>query len=400
MEMVARCSQLEAGRRIRMGEAIRVSTSLTGEPLLPQYPHVAAAMVAGSLGMDAASSIVRCLGQAADAAPPDALECAELALVGEAAYTTADLIAFQARVWREALDPDGVEQRGEALRRRRSFSVGREIGGMTPICGWADPVSAGLIRAMLSEGANPRSKPRFLSADDTALGTETTTLSDGRVVDILRDPRSREQRQFDVLIGTLTAGLRQSEMPGGTRSMTTVMAVVRLEDLRNGTGVGWIDDVDEPISAPTIQRLACDAGFRKILLGDHGEVLHLGTRERLFSAAQRKAVAVRDGGCVWENCTAPPGWCEAHHVVEYQNGGPTDIDNGTNRKYVPRCDPQPARLERAASLSQTGPGPVGGLRLGRSVHHSNPERLGQALSPTGCCCVPHTITSSTRPSSR
>jgi hypothetical protein len=110
--------------------------------------------------------------------------------------------------------------------------------------------------------------------------------------------------------------------------MTTVMAVGRLDDLRSGEGVGWIDDVDEPISASTIQQLACDAGFRRILLGDHGEVLHLGARERFFTAAQRKALAVRDGGCVWENCTAPPGWCEAHHVIEYEKGGPTDIDNG------------------------------------------------------------------------
>ena len=331
VEKVARCSQAEAGRRIRMGQAIRPSTSLAGESLPPRYSHVAAAMVSGSLGMDAASSIVHCLGQAARTAAPEALDGAEKALVAEAAHTTADLIAFEARVWREALDPDGVEQREEALRHRRSFTVGREVAGMTPIRGWADPVSAGLIRAMLSEGANPKSKPRFLSEDDAARGTETTTLPDGQVIETLRDPRSREQRQFDVLMGTLTAGLRQAEKPGSIRSMTTVMAVARLDDLRSGGGVGWIDDVDEPISASTIQQLACDAGFRRILLGDHGEVLHLGTRERFFTAAQRKALAVRDGGCVWENCTAPPGWCEAHHVIEYENGGSTDVDNGVNR---------------------------------------------------------------------
>ena len=110
--------------------------------------------------------------------------------------------------------------------------------------------------------------------------------------------------------------------------MTTVMAVVRLEDVKNGTGVGWIDDVNEPVSTTTIQQMVCDSGYRKILLGDHGEVLHLGTRERLFNPAQRRALAVRDGGCVWEGCTAPPGWCEAHHVIEYQDGGKTDIDNG------------------------------------------------------------------------
>ncbi|MET4782484.1 DUF222 domain-containing protein [Glaciihabitans sp. UYNi722] len=328
VEKIARCSQAEANRRIRMGQAIRPSLSITGEALPPLYPHLAAAMMAGTVGVDAASSIVNSLGQVSRTATALAVTGAEVALVGEAAHTSADLVAFEARVWREALDPDGVERRDEALRHRRSFTVGREAGGMTPFRGWADPVSAGLIRAMLSEGANPRSAPRFLSADDRAPGAETVVTSDGQMTDALPDPRSREQRQFDVLMGTLTAGLRRSETPRGTRSLTTVMAVVRLEDLRNGTGVGWIDDVEEPVSAATIGQLACDAGFRRILLGDHGEVLHLGRRERLFTAAQRKALAVRDGGCVWENCTAPPGWCEAHHVIEYENGGPTDIDNG------------------------------------------------------------------------
>jgi hypothetical protein len=71
--------------------------------------------------------------------------------------------------------------------------------------------------------------------------------------------------------------------------------------------------------------------YRRIILGANGEVLHLGKTRYPFSAAQRRALAVRDGGCTWDGCTAPPGWCDAHHVREYNsNGGQgtTDIDNG------------------------------------------------------------------------
>jgi hypothetical protein len=57
-------------------------------------------------------------------------------------------------------------------------------------------------------------------------------------------------------------------------------------------------------------------------------VLHLGMTRRLFSKAQRRALAVRDGGCVWPQCTAPPNRCEAHHVIWWENGGRTDVDNG------------------------------------------------------------------------
>ncbi|MEY2849278.1 MAG: hypothetical protein RI885_1945, partial [Actinomycetota bacterium] len=142
------------------------------------------------------------------------------------------------------------------------------------------------------------------------------------------DPRTRAQRQFDVLMGVLSAGIRSSETPGSTRSLTAVSVVVRAEDLVAGTGAAWLDEVLEPISAVHAAALACDAGYRPVIVGDLGEILYLGRTQRLFSAAQRKALAVRDGGCVWPGCDAPPGWCQAHHVVEWRRGGLTDIDNG------------------------------------------------------------------------
>lgn len=82
------------------------------------------------------------------------------------------------------------------------------------------------------------------------------------------------------------------------------------------------------MSAATIQQLVCDGGLRKIVLGDAGEVLYPGVKERFFSAPQRRALAVRDCGCCWPDCTAPPSWCEADHVIEYEKSGKTDINNG------------------------------------------------------------------------
>jgi hypothetical protein len=53
-----------------------------------------------------------------------------------------------------------------------------------------------------------------------------------------------------------------------------------------------------------------------------------GRAVRLFTEAQRRAIAVRDGGCVWPGCNAPPGWCEVAHIVAWILGGLTDIKNG------------------------------------------------------------------------
>jgi len=334
VEHATRVSPAEARRRTRLGSATRARTSLTGERLPAEFPHVAAAMEEGSVGMDAGQAIITCLTQAARTASADDLDKAEQALTSIAVAEPAEIVAVHSRVWREYLDPDGAEPRHEAIRERRAFHLGGERDGVTPFYGAADPVFAALLRSAFAEASGPRVTPRFLSDDDRERGTYIETSSDGTEIEKLRDPRTREQRQYDVFTGLITAGLREVERPGAAgnggsmRPTSTVMAVITLEALESGRGVGWLDDVDEPVPASTVQQLACDAGYRPIVLGREGEVLYLGHPQRLFSPAQRKALAVRDGGCVWPGCTAPPQWTEAHHVIEHERGGPTDIDNG------------------------------------------------------------------------
>lgn len=328
-EHLTRVSPAEATRRNRLGTAIRPRLSLTGDCLPPAFRQVAVAMTCGLVGTDAARDIIHCLSQAARTATPDQLEPAETALVCIATTEPADIVAVHARVWREHLDPDGATPRDEELRARRAFNLGRETGGLTPFSGAAEPVFAALLRSAFAETGAPGVSPRFLNEEDTLRGTETTITADGQIVETVRDPRSRPQHHYDVFAGLITAGLRKTEgKPGSMRATSTVMAVIQLKDLESGHGVGWLDDIREPVSAATVQELACDAGYRRIILGHHGEVLYLGTPERFFSTAQRKALAVRDGGCVWPSCTAPPSWCQAHHVIEYEHGGKTDIDNG------------------------------------------------------------------------
>ncbi|HEY0258788.1 MAG TPA: DUF222 domain-containing protein, partial [Lacisediminihabitans sp.] len=325
VERLTRASQAEAERRIRLGAAIQVRRTLAGQRLDPVYPVLAAGVADGGVGVDAAAQIVRCLDQAKQrCADTELMDEAERALVTAATHESADLVATRARVWREALDPDGARPREEELRQRRGFRLGRERNGLTPFSGAADPVSAALLRAAFAESTAPDVKPRFLGAEDLAAGTESVVTETGEVVTTVRDVRSREQRQFDVFLGLVTAGIRSP----GVRPTTTVMATIRLQDLESGTGVGWLDDVIEPVSGLTVKELACDAGLRPVLLGNSGEVLYEGHLERFFTPAQRRALAVRDGGCVWGSCGAPPGWCHAHHVIEAERGGPTDIDNG------------------------------------------------------------------------
>jgi len=322
LEFITRVSQSEAARRVRVGRGIASDISLSGEVLPSAFPLVADAMQRGELGVDAAAAIIRHLTEAGRTAAIAQLRDAEAHLVSAARSTSADLVAVQARRLAVALDPDGVEPREEVQRRRRRFVLGREgHDGMTPFHGLADPVNAALLRAALSERTAPTRQPRFVDPDDPAVAAG----DDGG----LRDERSREQRNFDVLMGLVTAGVRaDNAIAGSLHGTATVTAVVRLDDLAQGTGAAWLDDTQEPVSIATARELACDGGLRRIIVDAAGEPLWQGRRERYFTPAQRRALAVRDGGCVWPRCTAPPSWCHAHHVLEWENRGPTDVDNG------------------------------------------------------------------------
>ena len=80
-----------------------------------------------------------------------------------------------------------------------------------------------------------------------------------------------------------------------------------------------------PVPPSVIGQLSPDTAVAGMIFGGDGRPLWLGRGRRLASAAQHLAVAVRDRGCV--DCGAPMHRCEIHHIREWENGGPTDIDN-------------------------------------------------------------------------
>lgn len=57
------------------------------------------------------------------------------------------------------------------------------------------------------------------------------------------------------------------------------------------------------------------------------EPLAVGRTQRTATAAQRRALAVRDGGCVIPGCDVPADACQTHHLVAWAEGGSTDLDN-------------------------------------------------------------------------
>ena len=56
-------------------------------------------------------------------------------------------------------------------------------------------------------------------------------------------------------------------------------------------------------------------------------MLDYGRSRRLITGALRRALVLRDGGCAFPGCDRPARWCDGHHVIAWQDGGSTCLEN-------------------------------------------------------------------------
>ncbi len=154
-------------------------------------------------------------------------------------------------------------------------------------------------------------------------------------------PRQRSAQAF----GAFLEAADPARMPLHGGDATSLFVTISLETLQSQLpGAGLVGE--EPASAGEVRRLACTARIIPVVLGGASEILDLGRSRRLFSPAQRKAMAVRDQRCRAEGCTVPAAWCEAHHATDpWARGGRSDLADGVllcswhhHRAHDPRYD--------------------------------------------------------------
>ena len=80
------------------------------------------------------------------------------------------------------------------------------------------------------------------------------------------------------------------------------------------------------VPAHVVRRLAEDARIQRVVTAG-SEVLELGRAERWATDAQWRALVVRDQRCRWPGCHIPAQWCDVDHLVAWDDGGDTDLDN-------------------------------------------------------------------------
>ncbi|MFD4422555.1 DUF222 domain-containing protein [Agromyces sp. NPDC058484] len=305
----------EAAKLIAVGTSTRSRSSLTGERLPSKHPAVADALERGDISVDAAAVITGMLDKVWSRVDPGQAGRCESGLVQFAAHNGLELVIRQVKLAVPQLDRDGVERRDDELRQERSLTIREDRHGMIHLSARLDPATAAPVKAAL--------EAIVTDALHRARGDDTHPSHFGAVVS---DTRTIPQIQADALADLARHCLGCTDAPAPVVK-TTVVVRMDLDALKTGLGLAEIDGIDQPICAGTARRMAADAELIPVVLGRRSVPLDLGRGARLFTRAQRIALAERDGGCA--SCGQNIGYVEAHHIDWWErDAGPTNVSNG------------------------------------------------------------------------
>lgn len=265
---------------------------------LERMPAVARAFGDGELS----ESAVHVLSTAREAAP-EAFARSEPALVEAARSMSFGELRRVVDAWRIAADPDRALEDEDRRFERRRLDVGSTIDGMVRVDGELDAETGQALIAALR------------AVVDVETRTSTTA-----------DARTPTQRRADAIGEVCRQWLNSLERPAVAGERPHVVVTMDVSALRAGTGAGELEDAGA-VTATTARQVACDANVSRVITRGASEPLELGRRTKVVPASLRRAVAVRDRGCRFPGCGRPPGWCDAHHVRHWADGGETALDN-------------------------------------------------------------------------
>lgn len=324
-------SWVATATRARLEEARtedRLATALDRD-----HDTTARALRQGSVSLAQAQVIVRALDALPDDLGSDTRDEAERFLVTQAAELGPRQLTVLGRRVLDVVAPDiaeATEARRLAdlelhAREKTRLTLRRQGDGTTRISGRISDGAASRLATYLYAFTNPR---KAGATDSDQPGSEATT-----------DPVARlpYPRRLGDAFTQLLEVMDTARLPLHGGDATTVIVTIGLEQLRSDLAAGDVimarvpgeGEPDHALSAAEVRRLACQAHLIPAVLGGRSEILDLGRRQRLFTAAQRRALLLRDTTCRAEGCDIPGTWSEAHHWIPWSTGGPTDLDNAT-----------------------------------------------------------------------
>ena len=243
---------------------------------------------------------------------------------------------------------DGISKL-EHQRSRRFARIRTAIeDGMTVLYGRFDPITGARIETALSKKMNDL----WQEEDPRNRATPAQRMADALALLLTRPAGNKDGPSQDVKLLVIADYDVLSRQLGNAR-------------LENGT----------PIPPSELRRLACDAQILPAIFRGPSVPMDLGMARRKASATQRAALIARDRACI--GCGAKAAWCQSHHIIHWQHGGPTNLDNMC--LLCSRCHHNVHDRDWQVEQTPTGayrlrPPPAGGKRPPHPKHQHRQHR--------------------------
>jgi hypothetical protein len=170
---------------------------------------------------------------------------------------------------------------------------------------------------------------RFVVKGDfakTAGQTIVEAIEKFTVPPTVNDQTTLAQRQAEGFVRMCEIGLARGTDADGSRPVVSYLTHARTtEDVTHPLTLGLFTGVIDPRER---DRVLCDSVIVPVTTDHTGEILNVGRATSVWNRAQRRAVTTRSPHCQWPGCEIPAPWCDIHHLVSWEHGGPTDLTNG------------------------------------------------------------------------
>ena len=223
----------------------------------------------------------------------------EKELLDDARSQSPDKFAATVRKHEQQHSTDDGVSKLEHQRSRRYAKIRTAIeDDMTVLYGRFDPITGARIETALSKKMNEL----WQEEDPQNRATPGQRMADALAALLTRPGGSKDGPSQDVKLLVIADYDAVSRQLGNAR-------------LENGT----------PIPAAELRKLACDAQILPAIFRGPSVPMDMGMARRKASPTQRAALIARDRACI--GCGAKAAWCQSHHIIHWQNGGPTNVDN-------------------------------------------------------------------------
>src|ERR1700737_3944123 len=261
---------------------------------LKELPRTEEALARGEIGYQHAVTMAR----TAEPLGAARVRKAEATLLKAAETMDPGQFVGVAKNFEHQVDAEAALTEANRAHERRYLRIGQPVGGLVRIDCLLDAEGGAIVRTALEPFAKPTKG----------------------------DSRTPEQRLVDALVERCQSR-NGSAHPDGAGPRPQVIIKASPDTLAGIDGAPAAQlEWGGPVPAETLRRIACDSAITRITgLGElEQEITHAG---RSIPPSTRRALVARDHACVFPSCDRPAPWCDGHHLIFWDDGGPARLDN-------------------------------------------------------------------------